>query len=168
MSWEKESKPNMHRISAIWVCPLPVLLLVLGFAVSVFKTPMQSPEIHTVETGESTMKLWINDREIPVTWEENETVSALAQQTALAEITVELSMYGGNEQFGPLGRDYPRRDVQTITHSGDIVLYSGDQIVVFYGSSSWAYTRLGHMNLEAWEVTELLANGDVTLRLTAK
>lgn len=45
---------------------------------------------------------------------------------------------------------------------GDIVLYSGDKIVVFYGSNSWAYTRLGKMNIPEGDVTELLSNGDIT------
>ena len=48
---------------------------------------------------------------------------------------------------------------------GDIVLYSGDKIVVFYGSNSWAYTRLGKMNIPEGDVTELLSNGDITLKI---
>ena len=54
---------------------------------------------------------------------------------------------------------------QITTHSGDIVLYSGDKIVVFYGSNSWAYTRLGKMNIQESDVTELLSNGDITLKI---
>lgn len=52
------------------------------------------------------------------------------------------------------------------THNGDIVLYSKDKIVVFYGSNSWAYTRLGRMNIPEDEVIELLSNGDVTLKIS--
>lgn len=48
---------------------------------------------------------------------------------------------------------------------GDIVLYSGDKIVVFYGSNSWAYTRLGKMNIPEGDVTELLSNGGITLKI---
>ena len=54
---------------------------------------------------------------------------------------------------------------QITTYSGDIVLYSGDKIVVFYGSNSWAYTRLGKMNIQESDVTELLSNGDITLKM---
>ena len=56
-------------------------------------------------------------------------------------------------------------DEQITTHSGDIVLYSGDKIVVLYGSNSWAYTRLGKMNIQESDVTELLSNGDITLKI---
>lgn len=123
-------------------------------------------ELPEEEADESTMKLWIDETEIPVIWEENETVGELRQQVLQGDVTVSLSMYSNNEQVGPLGRSYPRNDVQTTTHNGDIVLYSGDQIVVFYGSNSWAYTRLGKMDLEETAVTTLLSNGDVTLRLS--
>lgn len=111
------------------------------------------------------MKLSINDVEIPVTWEENPSVDALKEELKAGDVVVPMSMYGGNEQVGSLGKRYPSNDVQTTTNSGDIVLYSSNQIVVFYGSNSWAYTRLGKMDLPAEEVTELLSNGNVTVRL---
>lgn len=114
----------------------------------------------------SEMKLYINDQEIPVIWEDNETVSELMEQAADSDITVQMSMYSDNEQVGPLGKDYTRDDKQTTTHNGDIVLYSGNQIVVFYGSNSWAYTRLGKMDIPQDEVNELLSNGDVELKLS--
>lgn len=115
---------------------------------------------------ESEMKLYINDQEIPVIWEDNETVSELMEQAADSDITVQMSMYSDNEQVGPLGKDYTRDDKQTTTHNGDIVLYSGNQIVVFYGSNSWAYTRLGKMDISQDQVNELLGNGDVVLKLS--
>ena len=75
-------------------------------------------------------------------------------------------MYGGFEQVGSLGTSLPRNDVQTTTQAGDLVLYSGNQIVVFYGSNSWAYTRLGRIEgLSSSEIAELLGNGAVELTL---
>ena len=114
---------------------------------------------------EDEMKLYFNDTEIPVTWENNETVEALMAALEEGEIVVDMSMYGGWEQVGSLGKSYPRNDTQMTTKNGDIVLYSGNQIVVFYGENSWAYTKLGEMNLSEGEVTELLSNGDITLTL---
>ena len=69
------------------------------------------------------------------------------------------------EQVGSLEKSYTKNDEQITAHSGDIVLYSGDKIVVFYGSNSWAYTRLGKMNIPEGDVTELLSNGDITLKI---
>ena len=119
-----------------------------------------------VEVKEETeLKLYFNDTEIPVTWENNAAVRELSEEAAGGDITVSMSMYGGWEQVGSLGRSYTRNDSQMTTMNGDIVLYSGNQIVVFYGSNSWAYTKLGKMNLSEGEVTELLSNGDITLTI---
>lgn len=59
--------------------------------------------------------------------------------------------------------------VQTTTSAGDIVLYSGDQIVVFYGSNSWAYTRLGKITDKTdAEMADLLNKGDVTITIASE
>ena len=109
------------------------------------------------------MKLYIGETEVPVTWEENASMEELR---TLLPLTIEMSMYGGFEQVGPIGHSITRNDQQIKTDYGDVVLYSGDQIVVFYGSNSWAYTRLGHIDLSQEEMTDLLGNGDVTITLT--
>ena len=75
-------------------------------------------------------------------------------------------MYGGFEQVGPIGQSLPRNDSQTTTQAGDIVLYSGNQVVIFYGSNAWAYTRLGHISDKSGqEMAELLGNGDTTITI---
>ena len=75
-----------------------------------------------------------------------------------------MSMYGGFEQVGSLGTSLPRDDKQITTNAGDIVLYSGNQIVVFYGTNSWAYTRLGRItDKTASEMADLLGNGNVRI-----
>ena len=113
------------------------------------------------EAGDG-MILKIDGKEYPVEWEDNETVEALKD---LCPLTVEMSMYGGFEQVGSLGSSLPRNDEQTTTDYGDIVLYSGDQIVIFYGSNSWAYTSLGHIRADKEIMEEALGNGDVTIEL---
>ena len=88
------------------------------------------------------------------------------EEAGKGDIVVQMSMYSDNEQVGSLGKKViQKKDEQITTHSGDIVLYSGDKIVVFYGSNSWAYTRLGKMNIPKGDVTELLSNGDITLKI---
>ena len=119
----------------------------------------ETTEVDTTEV-ENTMRLFIGETEVPVTWEENASVDALKE---LCPLTIQMSMYGGFEQVGPIGQSIVRDDQQTSTDYGDIVLYSGNQIVVFYGTNSWAYTRLGHVELSQQEMRDLLANGDVTI-----
>jgi hypothetical protein len=111
------------------------------------------------------VKLKIGDAEVPVIWEENDSVDALREIVKEKPLTIQMSMYGGFEQVGPIGQNIVREDEQTVTDSGDIVLYSGNQIVIFYGSNSWAYTRLGHIDLSEQEMRDLLGGGDVTITL---
>lgn len=117
-------------------------------------------------TEMKTLKLKIGDTRVAVVWEENESVAAIAKLVKDKPLTVRMSMYGGFEQVGSLGTSIPRNDKNTTTCAGDIVLYSGNQIVLFYGSNSWAYTRLGHIaDKTAEEMTRLLGSGDVTVTL---
>ena len=113
-----------------------------------------------------TMRMKINETDVEVAWEDNESVEAL-KELARDSLRIQMSMYGGFEQVGSIGKSLPRNDSQTATHAGDIVLYSGNQLVVFYGSNSWAYTRLGRItDKSAAELGELLGNGDVDVTLT--
>ena len=111
------------------------------------------------------MEIMIDGVNIPVEWENNESVNALKN---LAPLTVEMSAYGGFEQVGRIGRSLPRDDVRITTKPGDIVLYAGNQIVIFYGSNTWEYTRLGHVSGKSEaELAEILGKNGVTLTISA-
>ena len=116
--------------------------------------------------NETMLQMKIDDTAVAVDWEDNESVDALMRLCQESSLTIRMSMYGGFEQVGPIGQSLPGNDSQITTQAGDIVLYSGNQIVVFYGSNSWAYTRLGHISdKSAEEMAELLSNGDVTITI---
>ena len=148
---------KMKKLAAL-LCAL--MLCLAGMAVSA--------ENMTVQEGDNDMQMMIGETPVTVAWENNESVEALK---TLAEegLRIDMSMYGGFEQVGSIGQSLPRDDRQTTTTSGDIVLYSGNQLVVFYGSNSWAYTRLGHITDQTPEqMKALLGNGDVTITLSMK
>ncbi len=112
------------------------------------------------------MQMKINDVEVTVEWENNASAEALKQLAEQGPLIIRMSMYGGFEQVGPIGTQLPRNDVQTTTSAGDIVLYAGNQMVVFYGSNTWAYTRLGRITDKTpQEMADLLENGDVTVTI---
>ena len=119
------------------------------------------------EQEADTMVLAINGEIVSVEWEDNESVEVLKDLVLSEPLSIQMSMYGGFEQVGSIGTSLPRNDVQTTTEAGDIVLYSGNQIVVFYGSNSWAYTRLGKVTDKSKaEMTELLGNEDVIITIS--
>ena len=111
---------------------------------------------------EQAMKLVIEDMVVPVTWEQNASTAALQK---LLPLTIKMSPYGGFEQVGSIGQSIPSEDKQLTTQYGDIVLYAGNKLVIFYGSNSWAYTRLGHIELSQQEMTALLNRDEVTVQL---
>ncbi len=118
------------------------------------------------EETEAVLQLMIGETAVEVAWEDNTSVAALMEMARESPLTIQMSMYGGFEQVGAIGTSLPKDDVQTTTEAGDIVLYSGDQIVVFYGSNSWAYTRLGKITDQtASDLKGLLSNGDVTITI---
>ena len=148
---------KMKKLAAL-LCAL--MLCLAGLAASAENT--------TVQEGDNDMQMMIGETPVTVAWEDNESVEALK---TLAEegLRIDMSMYGGFEQVGSIGQSLPRDDAQTTTTSGDIVLYSGNQLVVFYGSNSWAYTRLGHITDQTpAQMKALLGNGDVTITLSMK
>ena len=110
------------------------------------------------------MSVSVDGVNLPVEWESNKSVEAMRK---LAPLTVKMSAYGGFEQVGRIGRTLPRNDVRITTSAGDIVLYAGNQIVIFYGTNTWEYTRLGHVigKSEA-ELTEILGKNGVTLTIS--
>lgn len=132
----------------------------------------QEAQVQSVEQTEqavqaSALLMTIGDTPVSVDWEDNESVEALKDLCSNQPLTIQMSMYGGFEQVGSIGADLPQNDLQTTTSSGDIVLYSGDQMVVFYGSNTWAYTRLGHITDKTQaELNELLSNGNITVTLS--
>ena len=131
------------------------------------ESPVEGGEPETEsEESEKMLQMTIGETLVDVEWEDNGSVEALKELCQEGPLTIRMSMYGGFEQVGSIGQSLPRDDNQTTTQAGDIVLYAGDQIVVFYGSNSWAYTRLGHItDKTAQEMAELLGNGDVTITI---
>lgn len=113
------------------------------------------------EDSEMKMNVQVGDSVFTAVLEENEAVDALVEMMEDGPVTIQMSDYAGFEKVGSLGTSLPASNSQTTTRAGDIVLYQGNQIVMFYGSNSWSYTRLGHIeDLTGWE--EALGNGDVT------
>ena len=108
---------------------------------------------------DSSMKLKVDNTELDVTWEDNSSVKALDE---LGELNISMHRYGGFEQVGSIGHTLVSNDIQMTTNPGDIVLYSSNQLVIFFGSNSWSYTKLGHIDMNQNELNELLDKENVT------
>lgn len=115
-----------------------------------------------IDKEEKDMKLLIDEKELDVSWEDNDSVKALKK---LLPLTINMHEYGGFEQTGSIGSSIIRNDRQIDVVPGDIVLYNGNAISVFYNNSAWSYTRLGHINMDNAELNNLLNKASVTFVL---
>ena len=147
---------KMNRIFGTILCLFGILVFLQALPIFI-----QNGNDAEEETAMN-MKVQIGDAVFSATLEENEAVTAFVEMMREGSVAIQMSDYSGFEKVGPLGTSLPASNSQTTTHAGDIVLYNGNQIVIFYGSNSWSYTRLGHIDdLTGWEAA--LGSKDVTV-----
>ena len=119
----------------------------------------ESEEVVETE-GITSMKVQIDGHTFYAALENNNATAELVQMMKNQPIVISMSDYSGFEKVGSLGTTLSGSNSQMTTQAGDIVLYNNSQIVIFYGSNSWSYTKLGHIDdLTGWE--ETLGSGDV-------
>lgn len=131
-----------------------ILILALMTTACAADTEDAEPETEAgtaAAAGEEAMKtdqmeIRIGEHAVTAVLEDNESAEALKELLADGTLTVSASNYGGFEKVCSLGTSLPRRDSRMTARPGDICLYSGDQIVIFYGSNTWEYTKLGRVS----------------------
>ena len=113
------------------------------------------------------IKIKVNDEILNVRLEQNSATVALVERLKQGDITVNTHEYGSFEQVGSLGFSLPREDTQITTKAGDLMLYQGNQITIFFGSNSWSYTKLGEVvGKSKEELKNILGSGNATLVLS--
>lgn len=113
------------------------------------------------------IKIKVNSNVLEAKLEDNEATKSLVERLKNGDISVNANEYGGFEKVGNLGFSLPKNDKSITTSAGDIVLYQGNQISLFYNSNSWSYTKLGRVqNVSGAELKNILGSGDVTLILS--
>jgi len=115
----------------------------------------------------NTVYIKINNNVLNIELEDNSATIELKERLKNGDIIINAHEYGGFEKVGDLGFSLPREDTNITTSSGDIVLYQGNQISLFYNSNSWSYTKLGKIqNISSSEFKNILGNGDVIITFT--
>ena len=118
------------------------------------------------KTSQIGIKLFVDNVEVEVDWEENDSVNQLIEITKKNDIVIAANQYGGFEQVGVIGHNIISNNVQMTAEPGDIVLYNNSNIVVFFGSNAWSYTKLGKIkNKTKNELSKLLNKNKVVFTL---
>ena len=104
----------------------------------------------------------VNGSTLTIMPSENDSANAFIDLLREGDITVDMHDYGGFEKVGSLGTTLPRNDEQITTEPGDVTLYQGDQITIYYDVNSWSFTRLGKVQGKTQdELKGILGTGDV-------
>lgn len=118
----------------------------------------------TMVYSKTKITLSVNGKSLTATLVDN---SATEELLKLLPLTIEMSPYGGFEVVGSLPQSLPTSNSQITTEPGDLMLYQGNQLVIFYGSNSWSYTRLGKIdNATSSIVKDLLGEGNISVTLS--
>lgn len=121
------------------------------------------------EKADNKLKISINGTELTATLADSTAAKELAEKLKAGPVTVTLNEYGGFEKVGKLPWSLTKTDESIVTEAGDIMLYQGDQMTIFYNSNSWSYTKLGHIdNITQDELKAVLGSGNVTVTLSIK
>ena len=109
------------------------------------------------------------NHKLTATLVDNSSATAFYELLKKGPLTVDMHDYGNFEKVGSLGTRLPRNDTQITTTAGDIILYQGNQITIYYDTNSWNFTRLGKVvstssttTITQAELKKILGKGDVT------
>ena len=106
----------------------------------------------------------VNGKVLKILAAENSSADAFLDLLKSGDVPVEMHDYGSFEKVGPLGTTLPRNDEQITTEPGDVILYQGDQITIYYDVNNWSFTRLGKVqDLSQAELKDILGSGNVTV-----
>ena len=118
----------------------------------------------TSKAGEAPVKLKIhvNDTTFTATLEENSSAKAFAEFLTQGDLTLDMHDYGSFEKVADLPRSFPRNDTQIDTDAGDIILYQGNTVTIYYDKNSWNFTRLARIdNVNKKRLQQILGKGNV-------
>ena len=125
--------------------------------------PAAAPESH-LEQEEATMKITANGTSLTAVLADNSSAEALKELLQSGPITVEMHDYGDFEKVGPLGASLPTNDEPITTSPGDVILYQGSNITVYYDTNRWTFTRLGKIeNVTREDLLDFFGDGNVTV-----
>jgi flavodoxin len=110
--------------------------------------------------------IYVNNAVLAVKAENNSSAEALIRLLGTGDITITMHDYRSFEKVGPLGITIPRNDEDITTTPGDIILYQGNQITIYYDENRWDFTKLGHIDIGQDELKAVLGSGDVTVTLS--
>ena len=167
----EQSRPEQEaRLIPLYRCPAAA-----GYAAPVFGEDFdyipveddvpqaaEEPQEASHDQEEFALKITVGDEELLATFEDNSSAEEFRELLEEGPITIGMEDYGGFEKVGPLGTSLSRNDTQITTQPGDVILYQGNQITIYYGTNAWNFTRLARID-DPSDLQEKLGEGTVSV-----
>ncbi|WP_295683022.1 cyclophilin-like fold protein [uncultured Fibrobacter sp.] len=126
------------------------------------QTPKSSASSSAQTEPPVKIKIHVNDTTFTATLKENSSAKAFAEFLTQGDLTLDMHDYGSFEKVADLPRSFPRNDKQIDTDAGDIILYQGNSITIYYDKNSWNFTRLARIdNVNKKRLQQILGKGNV-------
>ena len=145
-----------------------IIILILVFLIikNIDKEKINN-DIENEEYSNMKIKLEINNYELNATLVDNSSTQALIEKLKESDITINMNDYGNMEKVGQLDFSLPRNDQNITTESGDLILYQGNNFVIYYDNNNWSLTKLGKIdNIDKQQLKNILGSGSVVVTLS--
>lgn len=139
-----------------------MILAILLMSASCQNTSAEAATYSTADLSGTALSIEVNGHTLTATWNDNSSAAAFVARLKEGPVTVSMHDYGDFEKVGPLGFSLPRNDTSITTVPGDVILYQGNQITIYYDTNSWSFTRLACIN-DTSNLRSILGSGNVTV-----
>ena len=129
----------------------------------------QSNEVESTPSDKSvsTMNITINGKTVSCQLIDNSSTRVLLAQLEKGDITYEADDYGNFEKVGYIGFSLPQDNESITTTAGDVILYQGNSICLYYDTNSWTFTLLGKIEgMSKDEIKTFLNAGGGSVKVT--
>lgn len=162
-----------HKLAIALVIAIAILVPMLFFTIppsneqssdlEPTNSATEQPTNNNNDKRSQQMNITINGTTLTATMEDNSSAQALLDMLKSSPLTLDMHDYANMEKVGNLDTNLPTNDQQIATQPGDVILYQGNQITIYYDTNQWSLTKLGHIdNISADELRQLLGNGNIT------
>lgn len=138
------------------------------YLASIMATTASMP-IKASASDSFTMYVTIADKTLEAEMVDNSSTRALKEQLLKGDITYEADDYGGFEKVGNLGYNFPQNNEPINAQPGDVILYLGNSLCLYYGNNSWNFTRMGRLRYDSIDSLKSFleaGRGRITVRLS--
>ena len=141
-----------------------VILIFIGVILLIFQIYRLKGD--NDDTIKDKIQIIVNENILDVELENNSSTKEFIKKLKEKDLIIEMHDYGNFEKVGDLGFTLTKNDRNLRAEAGDLILYQGNQITLYYDTNSWTLTKLGHVNKTKEELLDILGEGDVTMTFT--